>query len=162
MSRIMILDLGKSKIFQDCFNLYTGENDPYVHFSFVDTKQLDYQMPKFFCKIYVSNETQIVFGKDVKCSVPDKLSEFLIDTTQYNIYRIEFHKAFCERHGIKFNAIKYARQDAGLTQKGMSEKLGIPQRTIENWESGTSKPPEYVETLIVDKLLNIETEKKSR
>lgn len=155
MARIMVLDLGKSKIFPDCFNLYTGENDPYVHFSFVDTKQLDYQIPKFFCKIYVSNETQIVYGKDVKCFVPDKLAEFLIDTTQYSTYRLEFHKAFCERKGIKFNAIRYARQEAGLTQKGMSEKLGIPQRTIENWESDTYKPAKYVETLVVDKLLQL-------
>ncbi|EJP32486.1 DNA-binding helix-turn-helix protein [Selenomonas sp. FOBRC9] len=48
--------------------------------------------------------------------------------------------------------IKEARQAAGLTQKGMSELLFIPLRTIENWESGKRNPPLWAENLIVEKL----------
>ena len=33
--------------------------------------------------------------------------------------------------------IKDARKAVGLTQKGLSEWLGIPQRTIEAWDSET-------------------------
>jgi|LSQX01.1.fsa_nt_gb DNA-binding transcriptional regulator YiaG len=55
--------------------------------------------------------------------------------------------------------IKEARLLAGLTLKGMSEKMEIPQRTIEAWESGTRKPPSYVEKLVIDELLRIANSK---
>ena len=155
MARIIILDLEKHEIFQDCFNIYIGENDPYVHFSFVDTKRLDYQIMKDFCKIHVTGEPQTVFGKDINCFVPDKLSNLLIDSEQYNSYRIDFYKAFCKKNGIKFNKIRYVRQLAGLTQKAMSEKLEIPKRTIENWENEINTPPKYVEKLIINRLFQI-------
>jgi DNA-binding transcriptional regulator YiaG len=48
--------------------------------------------------------------------------------------------------------IKDARMAAGLTQKGMSDILGIPMRTIEDWEAGRRNCPAYVERLIVKEL----------
>ena len=51
--------------------------------------------------------------------------------------------------------IKEARQAAGLSQAKMSKLFDIPTRTIENWESGTRKPPAYVEKLIVEKLMQM-------
>ena len=51
--------------------------------------------------------------------------------------------------------IKEARQAAGLTQKAMSDLLGIPKRSIENWEGGKRQCPEWAERLIVEKLLSI-------
>ena len=48
--------------------------------------------------------------------------------------------------------LKEARIQAGLTQTQMSELMKIPKRTIENWEAGTRKPPEYVERLIINEL----------
>ena len=48
--------------------------------------------------------------------------------------------------------IREARIAAGLTQRKMSELLEIPLRTIEDWERGRSKPPIYVEKLVVEKL----------
>lgn len=50
------------------------------------------------------------------------------------------------------NKIKEARIAAGLSQKRMAEMMGIPRRTIENWESGVNTPPEYVERLVVQEL----------
>ena len=35
-----------------------------------------------------------------------------------------------------------------ITRRLVSELLGIPKRSIENWESGVSKPPEYLVRLI--------------
>lgn len=55
--------------------------------------------------------------------------------------------------------IKEARQAAGLSQAKMSKLFEIPTRTIENWESGTRKPPVYVEKLIIEKLMQM-SEKK--
>ncbi len=54
--------------------------------------------------------------------------------------------------------IKEARKAAGLTQQGMSDLLGIPKRTLENWESERSLPPEWVEHLVVEKLNRIAKE----
>lgn len=51
--------------------------------------------------------------------------------------------------------IKEARQAAGLSQAEMSKLFEIPKRTIENWETGTRKPPSYVEKLIIEKLEQI-------
>ena len=51
--------------------------------------------------------------------------------------------------------IKEARQAAGLTQQQMADLTGIPKRTIENWDSGKSNPPEWAERLILDKLEEI-------
>ncbi len=50
------------------------------------------------------------------------------------------------------NAIKQAREAAGLTQQQMSELLKIPKRTIESWDSGKRVPPEYVERLVIAEL----------
>lgn len=48
--------------------------------------------------------------------------------------------------------IRDVRQSASLTQKQMSDLLGIPLRTIEDWDSGRRKPPKYVVSLIICKL----------
>lgn len=45
--------------------------------------------------------------------------------------------------------IKEARIEAGLTQETMAEKLGIPKRTIQDWEREKRIPPDYVERLVV-------------
>lgn len=54
--------------------------------------------------------------------------------------------------------IRKWRNNARLTQQGMSSMMDIPKRTIENWESGERKAPEYVERLVIKELKEI-TEK---
>lgn len=49
--------------------------------------------------------------------------------------------------------IKEARQTVGLTQQGLYDWLGIPVRTIQDWESGRRKCPEWCEKLVVEKIL---------
>lgn len=44
--------------------------------------------------------------------------------------------------------VKELRKLARMTQKQFSARLGIPLRTIEDWDSGKRKPPEYVVRLI--------------
>lgn len=48
--------------------------------------------------------------------------------------------------------IKEARMKHGLTQTELSQITGIPFRTIQNWEGGQRKCPEYVERLVLDLL----------
>lgn len=56
------------------------------------------------------------------------------------------------------NELKEARQAAGLTQQKMSEIFKIPKRTIENWEAGSRKPPEWAKLLVLEKLQRIREE----
>lgn len=44
--------------------------------------------------------------------------------------------------------IKEVRHSLNLTQKQFAEEFNIPQRTIENWEGGKTKPPIYVVELL--------------
>lgn len=44
--------------------------------------------------------------------------------------------------------IKQLRKVTGLTQKKFSERFKIPLRTVQNWESGTNAPAEYIPRLI--------------
>ena len=44
--------------------------------------------------------------------------------------------------------IKEMRAKTGLTQAQFAQLLGIPKRSVENWERGISKCPEYVNKLI--------------
>lgn len=44
--------------------------------------------------------------------------------------------------------IKQLREQTGLRRKDFAEHLGIPLRTIEDWEAGRRTPPEYIPRLI--------------
>lgn len=50
------------------------------------------------------------------------------------------------------NLIKEIRERLGISQRELGEKLGIPKRTIENWESGSRKPPEWAEALLKERM----------
>lgn len=54
--------------------------------------------------------------------------------------------------------IKDARLAAGLSRSAMSERMQIPVRTIEDWESGKRNPPDYVKRLIIKELAEIKKE----
>ena len=51
--------------------------------------------------------------------------------------------------------IREARTSIGLTQKQLSGITGVPLRTIQNWEGGQRKCPDYVTKLIIEKLERI-------
>lgn len=57
--------------------------------------------------------------------------------------------------------IKEARQAAGLTQQGVTDTLGIPRRTLQDWESGKRTPPGWAEALVVEKLEKIAQESQA-
>lgn len=51
--------------------------------------------------------------------------------------------------------IKEARKSAGLTQQAITDKIGIPRRTLQDWEAGRRSCPEWCERLIVEKILQL-------
>lgn len=54
------------------------------------------------------------------------------------------------------NDFKYWRERTGLTQSQLSKVLGIPPKTLKNWESGASTPPDYIKRLIIAELKRME------
>lgn len=48
--------------------------------------------------------------------------------------------------------IRELRDSVGLTRKEFSEHVGIPVRTLEDWEAGRRTPPEYIPRLIAYQL----------
>ncbi len=56
------------------------------------------------------------------------------------------------------NKIKHCRKLAGLTQKEMSARTGIPKRTIENWEQGKNSCPDWLANLVIEKIKTISNE----
>lgn len=58
--------------------------------------------------------------------------------------------------------IKEAREKAGLTIKELAELLGAPYRTVQDWNAGKSKPVEWAERLILEKLERLTVEKTAK
>lgn len=50
------------------------------------------------------------------------------------------------------------RKAAGWSRPKMVERVGVPLRTIEDWEAGRRTPPDYIQRLVLDRLL-LEIEK---
>lgn len=44
--------------------------------------------------------------------------------------------------------IRKLRESVKMSRKAFSEHTGIPVRTLEDWEAGRRKPPEYIPRLI--------------
>lgn len=58
--------------------------------------------------------------------------------------------------------IKEIRALTGLSQVRFAERYRIPRRTVENWESGVTAPPEYVLELLEFKILTELHEQKGQ
>ncbi len=52
------------------------------------------------------------------------------------------------------HAFKVIREESGMNRKDFSEWLGIPYRTMQEWELGRRMMPEYVLRLIAYKVVN--------
>ena len=51
-------------------------------------------------------------------------------------------------------AFKMVRKESGMNRKDFAEWLGIPYRTMQDWERGVSEVPDYVLNLIAYKVKN--------
>ena len=56
--------------------------------------------------------------------------------------------------------IRDARKAAGLSQQGVTEALGIPKRTLQDWEAGKRTPPGWAEALVIEKLEKLAQDNK--
>lgn len=44
--------------------------------------------------------------------------------------------------------MKELRAKTGMSRREFYETFGVPERTLQNWEEGKRKPPEYVVKLL--------------
>lgn len=51
--------------------------------------------------------------------------------------------------------VKQIAADAGLSQRKLAERFGIPYRTVENWCSGARECPVYVRLMMQEILANV-------
>ena len=51
-----------------------------------------------------------------------------------------------------FHTIAFVSKKAGLNVKQTAELLGAPYRTVQNWFSGKSQPPAWIERLVIEKI----------
>ena len=58
-----------------------------------------------------------------------------------------------ERKKTDRMTIEEARKQQGMSRREVSEWLEIPYRTLTNWENGERSCPDYIEKLIVEKIL---------
>ncbi len=54
--------------------------------------------------------------------------------------------------------IRVVRENVGLTQEQVANLVGIPVKTIRNWEQNIRKPREWVMNLIIDRILREKSE----
>ena len=52
------------------------------------------------------------------------------------------------------NPIRELRERQGLSVKELADILKAPYRTVQDWDAGKSKPPDWVLLLILDRVLN--------
>ena len=58
--------------------------------------------------------------------------------------------------------IREMRTRLGDTQSEFAERYNIPFRTIQNWEAGVRKPPEYIIELLEDRILSDLVNRKTK
>ena len=57
-----------------------------------------------------------------------------------------------EKKRMYASAFAYIRSQTGMNKKDCAEYLGIPYRTLQDWELGNTQAPEYVLRLIAYKV----------
>ena len=57
-----------------------------------------------------------------------------------------------------YEQLKAARAAAGMSQQATADRMLIPKRTIEAWETGVRTPPPYVQRFVLNELSTMKKE----
>ena len=76
-----------------------------------------------------------------------------IEGIKIEIEKYDKEDSDAERRKMAY-AFKVIREESGMNRKDFSEWLGIPYRTMQEWELGRRMMPEYVLRLIAYKVSN--------
>ena len=78
---------------------------------------------------------------------------YLIEGLLVEIERLEDKEIDDQKRKLA-NLFKAVREQSGMTRKDFANWLGIPYRTMQEWELGRRAMPDYVLKLIAYKVVN--------
>ena len=88
-----------------------------------------------------------------------KTEIYNVEGIEIEVERISPNDTEAERRRMSY-AFRIIRERSGMSRKEFSEWLGIPYRTMQEWELGRRVMPEYVLRLIAYKVSHSCSEKK--
>lgn len=75
-----------------------------------------------------------------------------VEGIEIEVEHIDKNDANRERRLVQHTKFKAIREQAGMNRKDFSDWLGIPYRTMQEWELGRKQAPDYVLRLIAYKV----------
>lgn len=105
-------------------------------------------------KIYTANRETGMFIEECGTILEalNKIKEYEAIDKKEGTFEPDFYCIVDEKHSTITSFIKAERIKCGLTMKQVSEMTGVPRRTLQNWEAGIRKCPDYVERLVLEKI----------
>lgn len=105
-------------------------------------------------KIYTANRETGIFIEECETILEAlaKIKEYEANDEKEGTFEPNFYDIVDEEHSTVTNFIKAERIKCGLTIKQVSEMTGVPYRTLQNWEAGVRRCPDYVERLVLGKI----------
>ena len=82
-----------------------------------------------------------------------EMESYLIEGMQIEIERVNSNEADDLKRKMSY-LFKAIREQSGMNRKDFAVWLGVPYRTMQEWELGRRAMPEYVLRLIAYKVLN--------
>ena len=78
---------------------------------------------------------------------------FNVEGIEIEIEKYDKEDAEAKRRKMAY-AFKTIREESGMNRKDFAQWLGVPYRTMQEWELGRRMMPEYVLRLIAYKVVN--------
>ncbi len=82
-----------------------------------------------------------------------EMESYLIEGMQIEIERVNINDTDDIKRKMSY-LVKAVREQSGLNRKDFAIWLGVPYRTMQEWELGRRAMPEYVLRLIAYKVIN--------
>ena len=82
-----------------------------------------------------------------------EMESYLIEGMQIEIERVNSNEADDIKRKMSY-LFKAVREQSGMNRKDFAVWLGVPYRTMQEWELGRRAMPEYVLRLIAYKVIN--------
>lgn len=82
-----------------------------------------------------------------------EMESYLIEGMQIEIERVNSNEADDLKRKMSY-LFKAVREQSGMNRKDFAVWLGVPYRTMQEWELGRRAMPEYVLRLIAYKVIN--------
>ncbi len=82
-----------------------------------------------------------------------EMESYLIEGMQIEIERVNSNEADNLKRKMSY-LFKAVREQSGMNRKDFAVWLGVPYRTMQEWELGRRAMPEYVLRLIAYKVIN--------